>query len=215
MLAFHVVDAFTDTIFSGNPAAVIILDDALALSDETMQLMAREFNLSETAFVVRPSITSSQQRVYGLRWFTPENEVALCGHATLASAHIMFQTLPLDSPENVIRFQTRKSGILRARRLVQHQGNVEIEIELPAGAVTDLGVHGREMFGKVECAVNAALGVTKNENGVVEYVGHVEGSSFEGYLLVELKATFDLEGCKVNTNAFVSCVIPYTNIISS
>ena len=75
---FH-VDAFSDHIFGGNPAAVCPLDDWLA--DETLQAIAAEHNLSETAYLRRVSAGS-----YDLRWFTPAVEVDLCGHATLASA---------------------------------------------------------------------------------------------------------------------------------
>jgi predicted PhzF superfamily epimerase YddE/YHI9 len=77
-----VVDAFTDHPFSGNPAAVAILDEFP--SDERMQLIAREMNLSETAFVV-----SREEGGHHLRWFTPAVEVDLCGHATLAAAHVL------------------------------------------------------------------------------------------------------------------------------
>jgi predicted PhzF superfamily epimerase YddE/YHI9 len=77
-----VVDAFTDRPFSGNPAAVAVVEDFP--DDETMQLIAREMNLSETAFVV-----ARDDGEHDLRWFTPTVEVELCGHATLASAHVL------------------------------------------------------------------------------------------------------------------------------
>jgi predicted PhzF superfamily epimerase YddE/YHI9 len=77
-----VVDAFTDHPFSGNPAAVAVLEEFP--SDERMQLIAREMNLSETAFVV-----SSEEGGHHLRWFTPAVEVDLCGHATLAAARVL------------------------------------------------------------------------------------------------------------------------------
>src|SRR6266513_740735 len=78
------VDAFTDKLFGGNPAAVVPLNNWLP--DETMQAIAAENNLSETAFFV------SSEEDYELRWFTPTVEVPLCGHATLASAHVLFET---------------------------------------------------------------------------------------------------------------------------
>lgn len=89
------VDAFTGRPFSGNPAAVCILDDFP--DDELMQQVASEMNLSETAFVVRdgaaedPAAGDSSRR-FRLRWFTPGGEVDLCGHATLASAHTLFES---------------------------------------------------------------------------------------------------------------------------
>jgi PhzF family phenazine biosynthesis protein len=100
------VDAFTDKIFSGNPAAVCLLSGP---EDETwMQNVAREMNLSETAFLHR------EGDGYRLRWFTPVVEVDLCGHATLASAHTLCETGSLGEGEEV-RFYTR-SGVLTARR---------------------------------------------------------------------------------------------------
>ena len=79
----YIIDAFTDTLFSGNQAAVCILDEWL--SDETMLLIAKENNLSETAFLVKQKI----KNVYKLRWFTPGGEIDLCGHATLACAFVV------------------------------------------------------------------------------------------------------------------------------
>ena len=78
-----IVDAFTDTVFKGNPAAVCLLDEWL--SDNTLQNIARENNLSETAFTVK------NDDYYELRWFTPGGEIDLCGHATLATAFVLFQ----------------------------------------------------------------------------------------------------------------------------
>jgi PhzF family phenazine biosynthesis protein len=98
------VDAFTNEPFAGNPAAVCILPDAAA--EVWMVKVAREMNLSETAFLVR------HDGEYDLRWFTPAVEVALCGHATLASAHVLWEEGHL-KPEAQARFQT-KSGLLTA-----------------------------------------------------------------------------------------------------
>lgn len=104
-IQIYQVDAFTDRVFSGNPAAVCPLD--AWPEDGWMQAVAAENNLSETAFLV-----GSGGR-YGLRWFTPVTEVDLCGHATLASAFIIFHFLKPDASE--IAFDTR-SGELRVRR---------------------------------------------------------------------------------------------------
>jgi PhzF family phenazine biosynthesis protein len=97
------VDAFADRPFTGNPAAVIPLD--AWLPDETMQAIAEENNLSETAFTV-PTTGDAD---YELRWFTPTTEVALCGHATLASGHVLIEG-------EEVRFRTRKAGVLVVRR---------------------------------------------------------------------------------------------------
>lgn len=99
------VDAFTDRLFGGNPAAVIPLSQWLP--DATLQAMAAENNLSETAYFVK------QGDAYHLRWFTPICEVKLCGHATLASAWVLWEKLGERAP--LIRFDTR-SGELRVSR---------------------------------------------------------------------------------------------------
>ncbi len=90
------VDAFTKHVFSGNPAAVCPLDNWL--SDDTLQKIAAENNLSETAFFVEKNDT------YHLRWFTPKAEVDLCGHATLATAFVILNFM--DSSKNVVTFET-------------------------------------------------------------------------------------------------------------
>jgi PhzF family phenazine biosynthesis protein len=100
------VDAFTDTPFKGNPAAVCVMPQAG--EEGWMQNLATEMNLSETAFLVQ------QDDGYNLRWFTPAVEVDLCGHATLASAHILWETGLLAADEQA-RFFTR-SGLLTAER---------------------------------------------------------------------------------------------------
>ncbi len=89
-----IVDAFTDKPFKGNPAAVTILN--AFPKDEVMQLIAAQMNLSETAFLVRKG-----PREYDLRWFTPEQEVTLCGHATLAATHVLLQSRRIKSGETV------------------------------------------------------------------------------------------------------------------
>ncbi len=98
------VNAFTTQPFAGNPAAVCILP--YAYPDPWMQAVARELNLSEMAFLHR------EQDGYRLRWFTPKVEVELCGHATLASAHVLWQNGQL-APKQMARFYTR-SGVLTA-----------------------------------------------------------------------------------------------------
>jgi predicted PhzF superfamily epimerase YddE/YHI9 len=116
---FH-VDAFTDRPFAGNPAAVCLLPKWK--EDGWLQAVAREMNLSETAFLVR------QPAHFDLRWFTPTVEVDLCGHATLASAHILWQQAAGaegDSQGEEIRFSTR-SGILKAIR-----PGKDIELDFP------------------------------------------------------------------------------------
>ena len=117
---FFQVDAFTSLRFKGNPAAVCLLKEAE--SEDWMQSMAAEMNLSETAFL-RP-----QEDAFALRWFTPVAEVDLCGHATLASAHVLWESGRLRDDEEA-RFETR-SGTLRAGK----RGSW-IEMDFPATSV--------------------------------------------------------------------------------
>jgi predicted PhzF superfamily epimerase YddE/YHI9 len=104
-IPLYQIDAFTKTLFAGNPAAVCPLQDWLY--DKTLQAIAAENNLSETAFFV------PQGDHYDLRWFTPKVEIDLCGHATLASAHVVFHFI--DPSACAVRFQTR-SGLLAVER---------------------------------------------------------------------------------------------------
>ncbi len=114
------IDAFTDTPFSGNPAAVCVLDDKR--DDSWMQRVAREMNLSETAFLL------PHQDGWNLRWFTPSTEVNLCGHATLASAHMLWEEDYLPASAQA-RFHTR-SGLLTAVRTSRG-----IELDFPVAAI--------------------------------------------------------------------------------
>lgn len=129
------VDAFTDSPFSGNPAAVCVLPQE---GDEGwMQRVANEMNLSETAFLFQ------QEDGYNLRWFTPVIEVDLCGHATLASAHILWET-GLLAPDQEARFYTR-SGLLTAVRQdnwiqLDFPSEPEDEIDAPEKLSDALGI---------------------------------------------------------------------------
>lgn len=117
------VDAFTDRLFAGNPAAVCPLESWLP--DALMQAIAAENNLAETAFVV------PQADGFGIRWFTPKVEVALCGHATLASAHVLFTHLGVAT--DVIRFHSHHSGLLPVER-----NGSWLTLDFPANAGTEI-----------------------------------------------------------------------------
>lgn len=105
-LPYYIVNAFTDSTFGGNPAAVMLLEEWL--TDAQLQALAAQHNLSETAFLVRQS-----EAVYELRWFTPVVEVPLCGHATLAAAHVLAREL--GKTGDSVQFNTRFRGELVAR----------------------------------------------------------------------------------------------------
>jgi len=107
-LPIYQIDAFTDALFAGNPAAVVPLSDWL--SDDVLQNIAMENNLSETAFFVP---CAGDEADFHIRWFTPTVEVPLCGHATLASAFVIFNRLGFEG--DLIKLQSQ-SGIVTARR---------------------------------------------------------------------------------------------------
>jgi PhzF family phenazine biosynthesis protein len=144
-IPIYQVDAFTSTVFSGNPAAVCILDEWI--DDRRLQSIAAENNLSETAYLV------PDRDDFELRWFTPRTEVALCGHATLASAFVQFVYLKWN--KDTIRFQTRKSGPL----MVSRKGEI-LEMDFPArpaspqappdGLSHALGVAPEKVYGSEE-----------------------------------------------------------------
>ncbi|XP_038600282.1 phenazine biosynthesis-like domain-containing protein [Tachyglossus aculeatus] len=122
-LPVFTVDAFTNEAFRGNPAAVCLLENEL--DEDKHQKIAREMNLSETAFIrkLHPTDDFTQSSCFGLRWFTPTNEVPLCGHATLASAAVLFHKRKNINP--TLTFVTL-SGELRARQVED-----DIVLDLP------------------------------------------------------------------------------------
>jgi len=139
-LPFTQVDAFADRPFTGNPAAVMPLE--AWLPDETLQAIAEENNLSETAFTVPDASGESD---YELRWFTPTDEIKLCGHATLASGHVLMKGAKEDGR---IRFRTRQAGMLEVVR-----DGAGYRLSLPAwkpeprplpDVIASLGVEARE-----------------------------------------------------------------------
>jgi PhzF family phenazine biosynthesis protein len=138
------IDAFSKVPFGGNPAAVCLLPHPVP--SQLMASIAEEMNLSETAFVFQ-----SEKQGYNIRWFTPTVEVDLCGHATLASAHILFERHQIETGENVTFFS--RSGILTARKL--EDSSIELnfpklpawKIDAPIGLLQSLGVSESHFIG--------------------------------------------------------------------
>ncbi len=138
-LPMYQVDAFTDRVFGGNPAAVVVLESWLA--DQTLQSIAAENNLAETAFLVAGA------NAWQLRWFTPVAEIDLCGHATLASAQVVFAHLWPN--EMSVGFDTR-SGRLTVRRegellVMDFPARPATPCEPPPGLEAILGAAPREV----------------------------------------------------------------------
>ncbi len=139
-LTLYQVDAFSSRVFGGNPAVVCPLQDWLP--DDVMQKLAMENNLSETAFFV------PEQDGFGLRWFTPTTEVSLCGHATLATAHVLFEHLEYSQKE--INFYTKSGKLIVQKEGERIQMNFPIDemerVEAPLSLMQSLGVTKGEVY---------------------------------------------------------------------
>lgn len=146
-IPFAQIDAFADAPFTGNPAAVMPLDKWL--DDATLLAIAEENNLAETAFIIP---ADDDEADFALRWFTPAAEVALCGHATLASGHFVLSS---DSTLDKVRFRTRQAGILEVAR-----DNSRYQMALPAWTPSAKPLDG----------IVGALGVT-----AIETLWHEKG----------------------------------------
>ena len=149
-LVLYQIDAFAEKLFTGNPAAVIPLEQWL--DDSLMQQIANENNLAETAFFVKNG------NHFDIRWFTPELEINLCGHATLAAGYVLYNFLQYDKP--IIQFQC-KSGPLQVSR-----ENETIHLDFPSWPperVPEFPKEITEGLGKVEI-----IGVYKNRDYLVE-----------------------------------------------
>lgn len=156
-IPIYQVDAFTDRPFGGNPAAVCPLDSWLP--DNVMQSIAMENNLSETAFFV------AEEDAFRLRWFTPKEEVPLCGHATLATSFVMFEHLGFEG--DTINFMTQQSGMLTVTRdgdkiAMNFPALPATEIEAPTGLADAIG--GIEVVTFLRAVKNMA--VLENEDAV-------------------------------------------------
>jgi PhzF family phenazine biosynthesis protein len=163
------VDAFTGHLFGGNPAAVCPLDQWIP--DEKMQSIAMENNLSETAFFV------PFEDHFHIRWFTPVHEVDLCGHATLATSHVLFNHLGWNKPE--IRYESR-SGILIVRKETNRMTldfpvDILHKVETPPLLEKYLGVKAVETFmGKTDYMVvvrtqKEVEGIVPDQKGLAEF----------------------------------------------
>jgi PhzF family phenazine biosynthesis protein len=155
------VDAFAEDAFAGNPAAVCLLDGPAEA--RWMQSVAGEMNLSETAFV------EPRAAGYGLRWFTPVAEVSLCGHATLASAHILYET-GLVEPAAPVRFDS-VSGPLTGRRedgllVLDFPARPAGPVPAPPGLLAALGVDRAEWTGQAKDDLMVVLGREEEVTGL-------------------------------------------------
>jgi predicted PhzF superfamily epimerase YddE/YHI9/ribosomal protein S18 acetylase RimI-like enzyme len=186
-----IVDAFVDPdqTGSGNPAAIVLLKEGTPMDDEVtgtyMQAVAAEFNLSETAFLVPmtdvPKTTETKELHYSIRFYTPTKQVPLCGHATLAAASILYQTIYLKhktpvifhAPETILRCEHAGSMGDRAARITMH---------FPCHAAEE--IIQEDDIDPLHKMLEAALHIDSNS---IEYMGHSPGT---GDLLIEIKYVY-------------------------
>ena len=145
-LKLYQIDAFTNKLFGGNPAAICILETWI--DDYLMQSIAMENNLSETAFAVK------NKDLYEIRWFTPTVEIDLCGHATLAAAFVIFNFFKSDT--NILNFYSHRSGALT----VELKSNQELELDFPVSTLK---------LSKPNESLNKALGATPQQTYTTEF----------------------------------------------
>ncbi len=185
-LPIYQIDAFTENLFSGNPAAVCISENTL---DETlMQNIASEMNLSETAFVT----PLNEENTFLIRWFTPTTEVKLCGHATLASAHILFETEYVK--DNKITFYNKDKSL----KLITKKSPYGIALDFPVEKLY-------EWKDKEEKALLSYLGLPYN---CPVYRGEVTGQ-----ILIEASDEEILSRLEPNFNRLTSLDEDYTGVI--
>lgn len=163
---YFMVDAFTDTAFKGNPAAVCLLEEEK--DDQWLQSVASEFNVSQTCYLTPSAEVNEPTKTnprFGLRWFTPVDEVDLCGHATLAAAHFLFAYGLVKT--DIVEFST-KSGILTAKRVPEAKASnsqddwptgYSIELDFPVVQVaetnfTDVPAISRSLNGASVVEIN-------------------------------------------------------------
>jgi PhzF family phenazine biosynthesis protein len=139
-IKFYQVDAFTDKLFGGNPAGVCPLEDWLP--DEVMQNIAFENNLAETAFFVTNDVD------FELRWFTPLSEVDLCGHATLATAHVLFEHLDYNREKIVFHSRSGELAVRKKDEMLVLNFPIDIvkKIEAPEELIKAVGAKPLEVF---------------------------------------------------------------------
>jgi len=214
-LKYFLVNAFTSSVFGGNPAAIIFLDEPLP--EETYYKIAGNFNQPMAAFLLPAtgrvyegskdveSFDPLTTKTFALRWFTPTFEAPQCGHATLALSHVLFQDRNLvPSSVTLLRFETMHR-IFGARKISTASSKPKIQVELPGRLVDAVD---EEEFRRINNVVSKASG---KQDIVVRFVGVVKGDpGFAQYVLVELDEKEDLGSITFDAAVFVSLLLSST-----
>jgi PhzF family phenazine biosynthesis protein len=200
------IDAFAEALFTGNPAAVCILETWL--EEDVMQKIAMENNLAETAFAVK------EGDYYHIRWFTPELEVDLCGHATLATAFVLFHYY--QHPSEKIQFHSGRSGALS----VSQNKEGELTLDFPADPLEEV-VPMEEIIAALGLTPSAAYKGKTDYLLVYENEAEIKGMQPNFYLLDKVEARGVIVTAPGNTSDFVSrffaprCGIPEDPVTGS
>ncbi|KAF7981554.1 hypothetical protein HWV62_33159 [Athelia sp. TMB] len=199
--ALLLLSAFTTSAHAGNPAAVILLPSDTVLTDAEMQATARDLVQPMHAFVSPP--TAGTNGAYGIRWFTTEAEITMCGHATVCAAKAIWASqgyFDEVTGSDSVRFRTKSGALVSARR-----DGERVEITFPHAPTVSIA-HDSVAGLKIRDVVAKALGTQKSGEALeIIYMGHGTGHYAE-YGLVHIAETggFKLEGTQVFTDAFVS-----------
>ena len=196
---FTILNAFTDDIAGGNPAAIVFISSLSAYSDEVLLTIARNFNQPITTFVSPgpiPTTSDAEIAEFGARWFTPDVEVPMCGHGSLAAAKAIFTHGSLvPASVNTLRFESDKGRVAVARRAEDDR----IEIALDAASLTELS--NEDDATKLRAALERAMG----KDVKVKFMGRGD-AKYPQYVLVELDVP-NLGALKVDPQALVSHII--------
>lgn len=217
--SFSIENAFTDRLDGGNPAAIVRLPSLTTLPDATLQTIALNFNQPITVFItplehrestVGPSASGTMTAAvaakarFGIRWFTRETEVPLCGHGTLAAATAVFRGVDSAGAEDLteLRFEATSGKFLVARKVEEDR----VEIELDSETSEELSV-------EEDIELRGILAKALGKDVPVRYTGR--GAWYlKDYALIEVD-TLELKDIKVNTDAFVSTHALLSNCKSS
>ncbi|KAH9059827.1 Diaminopimelate epimerase-like protein [Lactarius vividus] len=187
-LPFSIENTFTDRLDGGNPAAVVRVPSLTALPDAALQSIATNFNQPMTAFIAPRETGADDTATFGIRWFSPEIEVPLCGHGTVAAAAAVFHGAEGTRVPSAIRFEAPTGKFLVARRV--EEGRVEIDLD--AGRAEPLvGAEDAQLRGVLGRALGKHVRVTYTGRGLAH---------LDQYVLVEVD-THDFKSIKVDVDA--------------
>ena len=193
-LPFSIKNAFTDRIEGGNPAAIVRVPSLTALPDATLQSIAANFNQPITVFVAPHEANPPGTATFGIRWFTPEAELRICGHGTLAAAAAMFYSAKGTQSLSTIRYEAPTGKFLVARQV--EDGRVEIDLDAE---------RAEALIGAEDAQLREVLVRALGKDVRVKYTGR-GAAHLNHYALIEVD-THNLKSLKVDTEALVSLPI--------